>query len=168
MKEPPVKDLGCGYVACRFVFSNSKVWKESTQSFQYLDKYIGRKINSSNFTHSLLGFLDDGTRHQTHHIPLLLKKLTRLYEIISSLPNCRFYSSSLLIIYDGGDPSREIQVKMIDFANCITNAGDPVALADATFPPTTIGPDCGYLLGLETLVSKFEEILKMYPGEGCA
>jgi hypothetical protein len=66
----------------------------------------------------------------------------------------RFYASSLLILYDGSrNLAKPPKIKMIDFANCI-NSLDLVC----NYPPTTPGPDGGYLLGLRTLISNFEEI----------
>ncbi|KAJ3083847.1 hypothetical protein HDU99_005560 [Rhizoclosmatium hyalinum] len=115
--------------------------------------------------------------------------------------------------------NREADLRMIDFAQCISNADrlkaideapssseeeveveelveEPVHLHDTskignlensatpklvkrkirrpkrhpsirvTFPPTTKGPDQGYLLGLKTLIYSFEDIWKEYGGGG--
>jgi hypothetical protein len=42
---------------------------------------------------------------------------------------------------------------MVDFANCVTKT-----CPDYTYPPTTSGPDGGYLLGLKTMIHNFEEL----------
>ena len=105
--------------------------------------------------------------------------------MIESLGSCRFYASSLLVIYDGGsfETSRQLDIKMIDFANCVTNADllfeyskslDPTASGTSNseekhplqvnFPPTTHGPDKGYLLGIQTLIKNFEEIYQELGG----
>ncbi|KAJ3170193.1 hypothetical protein HDU88_008819 [Geranomyces variabilis] len=86
----------------------------------------------------------------------------------------------------------DVDMKMIDFANCVSNAhllrrlddgtspqsgaGEPISATTAAppssplaassaggtirvpFPPTTRGPDHGYLLGLRTLMNVFEEL----------
>jgi hypothetical protein len=142
------------------------------KNFTYLDKYIGRSIHISNFKQSLLSFLDNGTYYLIGYIPTLIKKLQDLSDAVSQLPTFRFYASSLLILYDGGsidDPTFEIDVRMIDFANCVTNA-DLLSEENAekrivvNCPPTTHGSDLGYLLGLKTLIKNFEEIHKELGG----
>jgi hypothetical protein len=101
----------------------------------------------------------------------------------------------------------EADVRMIDFANCVSNADylknkdEPptddeegslmndsidISLSSATsdaplpgkkspskrkavrvsYPPTTKGPDSGYLLGLRTLIKAFEEIWLEHGGGG--
>ena len=119
-----------------------------------MDKYVGRQINVANFKQSILSFLDNGTHYLIGHIPEILMRLRDLYETVSTMSTSRFYASSLLILYDGQrNPLKPPRIKMIDFANCI-NSFDIVC----NYLPTTTGPDGGYLLGLRTLVSNFEEI----------
>ncbi|KAJ3256066.1 hypothetical protein HK103_005749 [Boothiomyces macroporosus] len=131
-----------------------QLFKQDTQTYKYLDKYVGRQINISNFKKTLLSFLDNGNSYLIGHIPLIIEKLQLLSQTISTMPSARFYASSLLILYDGHlNPKKPVDIKMIDFANCIMTI-DP----NTNYPPTTTGPDSGYLLGLQTLISNFEEI----------
>jgi hypothetical protein len=98
--------------------------------------------------------LDNGTHFLVGHIPGILKKLTQLYEVIANMPSSRFYASSLLIYYDGDMNSKlEAQIKMIDFANCLMTLEN-----NCNYPPTTNGPDGGYLLGLKTLRDNLQDI----------
>lgn len=130
------------------------MFRQDTGQYKYLDKYVGRQINVANFKQSLLSFLDNGTHYLVGHIPGILIKLRNLYETILTMSTSRFYASSLLILYDGHSNSqKKADIKMIDFANCI-NSLDLVC----NYPPTTNGPDGGYLLGLRTLITNFEEI----------
>lgn len=71
----------------------------------------------------------------------------------------RFYASSLLMIYDG-DPNslKKIDVRIIDFANCVTSDDVRFRFNQFTYPPRNKSPDNGYLLGLKTLVLCFEWI----------
>ncbi|RKO86907.1 hypothetical protein BDK51DRAFT_1523, partial [Blyttiomyces helicus] len=79
-----------------------QIYKQPTRSYTYLDKYIGRQINPTNFKSQLLSFLDTGdATPNTHLIPSLLAKLRKLHSLIAALPTHRFYASSLLILYDG-------------------------------------------------------------------
>jgi len=101
----------------------------------------------------------------------------------------RFYASSLLIIYDGAWAMNEhnskiikeekkpveMDLRMIDFAHCTSkahllrspgfipspeNADEEYEVVP--FPPTTNGPDGGYLRGLRTLIRSFEEIHQQF------
>ena len=141
-----------------------------------MDKYVGRGIHAANFKTSLLSFLDNGTHYLIGYIPQIIKKLVDLSAVIQELPKCRFYASSLLIIYDGStfETNMDVQVKMIDFSNCVVNADhlyDQSAEIDhdefairVNYPPTTKGPDQGYLLGLKTLIKNFEELFRELGG----
>ncbi|KAF4556519.1 Inositol hexakisphosphate kinase-like protein [Elsinoe fawcettii] len=64
-----------------------------------------------------------------------------------------------------GRRGRELQVKLVDFANCVT-AEDREELANAPCPPRNIdGVDRGYLRGLRTLRKYFARILEGLTGE---
>ena len=55
-----------------------------------------------------------------------------------------------------GKRESKIEMRMIDFAHCVSNVDEIREVAK--FPPTTYGPDNGYLLGLKNLRECFEEI----------
>ena len=69
-----------------------------------------------------------------------------MYEAICSLLKYRFYSGSLLIVYDGLTQSNLIDIRMIDFAHSINNE-------------ISSDPDQDYLFGLERLMDVFKAIL---------
>lgn len=104
-----------------------KVFKQTTRSYIYLDKYVGRQINAGNFKQNILAFIDNGESFLIGFIPRILVKLRHLYTVISSMRTYRFYASSLLILYDGeafvdsSAPKREADIRMIDFANSVAN-----------------------------------------------
>ena len=77
----------------------------------------------------------------------------------------RFYASSLLVIYDG-DPSssKKIDVRIIDFARCVTQEDVRQHHDEFPFPPRHRGPDYGYLLGLKSLAACFEWIYEKHGG----
>ncbi|KAG0183935.1 hypothetical protein DFQ28_000452 [Apophysomyces sp. BC1034] len=113
---------------------------------------------------TLVDYLDNGKGCQTHRIPAIIRKLRHLASIVKTMSDCRFYASSLLMIYDGDPGSqREIDLRIIDFAKCVT--GEEVRLHhdEYPFPPRhNGGPDNGYLLGLRTLIVCFEWIYNTY------
>lgn len=122
---------------------------------------------------------DDGGVQALRRITVLLDKIHTLESIIGKLSGYRFYATSLLLIYDaepcktslphlmsGHSSSKEsdmvhdqnkaekkpipvIDLKMLDFANCVT-ADDE--LENASCPPHFPDDvDRGYLRGLRTL-----------------
>lgn len=56
----------------------------------------------------------------------------------------RFYSSSLLVIYDGDDSSSSVDVRMIDFEHS--------TCAGFRTDPSHDGVDQGYIMGLNSLI----------------
>lgn len=124
---------------------------------------MGRKLTPQSFHATLRDFIHDGTRLLVRHIPVLLVKLRRLAELIESLDGYRFFGSSLLIIYDGLDSTRPVDVRIIDFAHCVTRTEMQENLADMRWPPENPDdPDHGYLLGLRTLIDSCERIYAEY------
>lgn len=188
-----------------------QVYNASEGVYIFKDKYYGRELSPDGFHRALRDFLWNGMQLRTDIIPTLVDMLTRLREVIRSQDSFRFFSSSLLIMYDGGPPShctggmlgrvsgggecmcdsgegvtngeegsgcnknpddsthhpcsytshlhtcsleearKVVDVRMIDFAH--TTHGkcerDPIKYS---------GPDDGYILGLNTLISAFREI----------
>ncbi|BAE63037.1 unnamed protein product [Aspergillus oryzae RIB40] len=121
-------------------------------------------------------------------IPVILEKLSKLENMIRKLKRYRLYASSLLILYDGEQSSPEkvsqadksvdnkriplqrrtsdeghnnidVQLKIVDFANCVT--GEDELSPDAPCPPHHPDDiDRGYLRGLRSLRMYFQRILR--------
>ncbi|KAI5817193.1 hypothetical protein BZA77DRAFT_311034 [Pyronema omphalodes] len=143
-----------------------QVWNAKTQTYVFQDKYFGRDLKAGReFQQALTRFLYDGNDMQSirRHIPTMLVKLKALEKMIRKLPGYRFYASSLLVLYDGQDKERTIDLKIVDFANCVT-AEDPLP-ETATCPPMDrAGVDRGYLRGLRSLMSYIRAIWKEVAG----
>ncbi|ORZ02259.1 hypothetical protein BCR43DRAFT_449008 [Syncephalastrum racemosum] len=136
-----------------------QVYKSWMGTYSVQDKYAGRKLTPTSFRDTLYDFLHDGSRLWLHHIPPLLDKLKQLALLIQKLRGYRFFGSSLLLIYDGLDPSVPIDVRIVDFAHCVTQREMQENLADMTCPPSRPTEcDHGYLLGLDTLIDTFDHI----------
>ncbi|SLM40225.1 Inositol polyphosphate kinase [Lasallia pustulata] len=139
------------------------------------------------FQDALTKFLYDGVSYASvsRRIPIILKKITKLERMIRDLPGYRFYASSLLILYDGDTATKRgtevdksngqqpseskktpcddarldsnIQLKIVDFANCVT--GEDELPATVRCPPHNPGDiDRGYLRGLRSLRMYFQRI----------
>ncbi|CAO3613418.1 unnamed protein product [Cunninghamella blakesleeana] len=136
-----------------------QVYNSKEDTFLFQDKYYGRTLTVDTFRDTLEGYLNNGNGCQIHYIPTILKRLRHIAKIIKSMHDYRFYTSSLLMIYDGDNNSKkEIDIRIIDFAHCVTQEEVTRHRAEFTYPPRHPGPDNGYLLGLKSLVSCFESI----------
>ncbi|KAI1608117.1 inositol-hexakisphosphate kinase [Exophiala viscosa] len=157
------------------------------QKVSYEDKYYGRDLKAGReFRDALVRFLYDGISYASvaRHIPTILHKLEKLENMVRRLPGYRLYASSLLLLYDA-EPHRSreaeeavrnghdiaqlkkkegkkwpppIDIKIVDFANCVTGEDElpPNAQAPPAHPKDI---DRGYLRGLRTLKAYFEHIL---------
>ncbi|CAI2175683.1 5447_t:CDS:2 [Funneliformis geosporum] len=135
-----------------------QVYKTTTHSFKFQDKYYGRFLNPDTFHNALKDFIHNGSKLLVHQIPVILRKLRKLAKIIRSLDNYRFYASSLLLLYDADENNpRDIDIRIIDFAHCTT--GNDYLPSESRYPPNE-GLDKGYLLGLKNLCRSFETIYK--------
>jgi hypothetical protein len=142
------------------------VYKHNISQFLFQDKYYGRSLNAITFRNTLVEYLDNGESCQIHHIPVILRKLRRLAGVIRQLSGYRFYTSSLLVIYDAdANNKKKIDIRIIDFDHCVSANEVREHGLKMTYPPTHDGPDKGYLLGLKTLVSCFEWIYRTHGGD---
>ena len=116
-----------------------------TNTYFYTDKYTGRQFDDGGFKKCLYSFLNEGKRLDV--IDPITDLLRDLHKGIDSLDTCRFFGSSLLLLYDG-DPQAccSIEIRMIDFANV------------SLFNEKHIGPDRGYTFGLTNLCRLFDDI----------
>ncbi|KAK6534883.1 hypothetical protein TWF281_006182 [Arthrobotrys megalospora] len=143
-----------------------QVWNEEKQAYHFEDKYKGRDIKAgSEFQAALARFLHS-PENIKRCIPVILKKLVELEEIIKCLPGYRFYASSLLMLYDAGEKGKgtEIDMRIVDFANCVTD--EELAPETKCPPKERSGVDKGYLRGLRALRVYFTKILKQTVEEG--
>ena len=82
-------------------FCGSQRFSYTQGNFETLDKYVGRNADESELNTLLKKFFTCGGALRTEVIEEILKKIVNMREILISLHQYRFYSSSLLIIYEG-------------------------------------------------------------------
>lgn len=152
-----------------------QVYQTDKKHFLCKDKYYGRKLSADGFRQALYQFLHDGTRLRTELLAPIQRQLQALLSVIRSQSSYRFYSSSLLVIYDGQEPPErapgsphpqeapqpapgscpgglpKVDVRMIDFAHT-TYKGSWNERS------TYDGPDPGYIFGLENLIQILRDI----------
>lgn len=78
-----------------------QIFDARTNEFIFQDKYYGRAVRPDEFSQVLERFFHNGVQLLIHHVPAMLDKLARLAEVMRHLRGYRFYTSSLLLIYDG-------------------------------------------------------------------
>lgn len=160
-----------------------QVWNRKTNAYLFQDKYYGRNLKAEvDFQATLTRFLHDGRTEEEgggvfyDKIPIVLDKLVQLEKIIRTLKGYRFYASSLLLLYDGGyyesdeenfanikkEPSFDIDIKIIDFANCIIQENH--FSSEIICPPKHPNScDYGYIRGLRTLRVYLQKIWEEAP-----
>ncbi|XP_004624286.1 inositol hexakisphosphate kinase 3 [Octodon degus] len=152
-----------------------QVYQTDKKHFLCKDKYFGRKLSAEGFRQALCQFLHNGARQRTELLQPILHRLQALLAVLRSQSSYRFYSSSLLLIYDGQEPPEmtpggqhpleapltapavplrrlpKVDVRMIDFAHT-TYKG---SWKEQT---SYDGPDPGYIFGLENLIGILQDI----------
>ncbi|KAF8817962.1 inositol polyphosphate kinase [Cardiosporidium cionae] len=126
-------------------------YNKTHDKFCYQDKYWGRKIGKKQVFKAIRRWFWNGDKLYEDLVGELLKKLGILYDCVSKLYHYRFWSSSLLLLYDGGLNDKELRlrsldIRMIDFAN-IHYLPDP-------------SPDYEYLHGLKNLMNILSRLYK--------
>ncbi|XP_029539517.1 inositol hexakisphosphate kinase 2-like [Oncorhynchus nerka] len=81
-----------------------QVYQSDSGQLMFMDKYIGRKLTLSGFKEALFQFFHDGRRLRRELLSPVLRRLREMQAALESCESYRFYSSSLLIIYDGEPP----------------------------------------------------------------
>lgn len=79
-----------------------QVYRADTGKYICHNKYYGRRLDVSGVRDTLRQFLFDGYRHRLELVAPIVERLRKLLAMLSKQSTFRFYSSSLLIMYDGG------------------------------------------------------------------
>ncbi|XP_063810921.1 inositol hexakisphosphate kinase 3 isoform X2 [Pseudophryne corroboree] len=139
-----------------------KVYKADNGQFLCRDKYYGRKLSREGFRQALYTYLHNGYRLRSDLLEPIIFQLKSLKSVLETQGSYRFYSSSLLMVYEGKDTDvclqnmgissacqgtshGKVDVRMIDFAHTtFTDSRNSLTVHE--------GPDHGYIFGLENLV----------------
>ncbi|XP_026189691.1 uncharacterized protein LOC34619216 [Cyclospora cayetanensis] len=140
----------CGCQACVGA-CGLQYYNKKTDTLCYRDKYWGRKLTKEKVPQAIRQWFWNGASLYDDLIPCLMKKLKLFYRCVEKLKHYRFWSSSLLWVYDGGLADSEarrssLDIRMIDFANTIYLQDNP-------------SPDEEYLFGLRNLIGGLETLL---------
>uniref|UniRef100_A0A8C4TL48 Kinase n=1 Tax=Erpetoichthys calabaricus TaxID=27687 RepID=A0A8C4TL48_ERPCA len=78
-----------------------QVYQADSGQLIFMNKYHGRKLTVQGFKEALYQFFHNGRHLRRELFEQVLRKLTELKCVLEAQESYRFYSSSLLIIYDG-------------------------------------------------------------------
>ncbi|XP_065091808.1 uncharacterized protein Ip6k [Ochlerotatus camptorhynchus] len=78
-----------------------QVYQADIDHYMKKDKYWGRELNEEGFKEALHNFFHNGFRLRVKVIARVLDKLEQMRRVIEKQSSYRFYSCSLLIVYEG-------------------------------------------------------------------
>ncbi|XP_076125239.1 inositol hexakisphosphate kinase 2-like [Alosa pseudoharengus] len=81
-----------------------QVYQSGVGQLMFMNKYQGRKLTLPGFKEALYQFFHDGQRLRGELLSPVLRRLREMQAALEDCESYRFYSSSLLIIYDGEPP----------------------------------------------------------------
>ena len=135
-----------------------------TDSLRRWDKLYGRKITTDTMKKKgLRKFLKPAIVLKLDVISRFIVRLKEIMHAVEKQVTYRFYSSSLLLVYDVSqikavvdcglhDWDEFIDVRMIDFAHTTWAGADDSRVVEHS------GPDDGYLFGLRNMIQLLQEI----------
>ncbi|KAK1158451.1 inositol hexakisphosphate kinase 1-like [Acipenser oxyrinchus oxyrinchus] len=88
-----------------------QVYQMDTGHYLCRNKYYGRGLSNEGFQMALYQFMHNGNQLRRDLFQPILGKLRNLVAVLEKQASYRFYSSSLLIIYDGKQPGAEPEHK---------------------------------------------------------
>ncbi|XP_053151214.1 inositol hexakisphosphate kinase 1 isoform X2 [Hemicordylus capensis] len=164
-----------------------QVYQLDTGHYLCRNKYYGRGLSIEGFRNALYQYLHNGVELRKDLFEPILGKLRSLKGVLERQASYRFYSSSLLIIYDGKESRSEthlecraeMRLKQVDNSlpesrqDACSTEPLPVQpkvdvrmidFAHSTFkgfrddPTVHDGPDMGYVFGLESLINIVEQM----------
>jgi len=83
---------------------NLQVYQSDSGQLMFMNKYHGRKLTLAGFKEALYQFFHNGCRLRRELLSPVLRRLREMQAALEACESYRFYSSSLLIIYDGDLP----------------------------------------------------------------
>uniref|UniRef100_A0A0N4ZNM8 Kinase n=1 Tax=Parastrongyloides trichosuri TaxID=131310 RepID=A0A0N4ZNM8_PARTI len=123
-----------------------QIWDKDEKKYLQVNKYEGREMTEYHFLETILHFFKRAGQERRRN---LFEKLTGLKKVLLDAEGFRFYSSSILIAFEGDDSSDKntsVSLSMIDFAHSTFNGFKE---EDITYT----GYDEGYLLGVTYLIN---------------
>jgi Inositol polyphosphate kinase len=132
-------------------FTGMRVWDKKDAKYKVLSREYGYTLKEDTFHQVFEHFLHDGISLNDIVARSFKDKLEELKKVFENQSKFRFYGSSLLFLYESGDDAVRVDLKMIDFAHVWPIEG----------PDSHEERDGGYLVGIDTLLSGIEQVMKI-------
>lgn len=114
-----------------------QVYRADTGKYICHNKYYGRRLDADGVRDTLWQFLFDGYRHRSELVAPIVERLQKLLSMLSKQSTFRFYSSSLLIMYDGGSAGSARKAAVSSTA--VATASDSIPTGRSPNLPTLVG-----------------------------
>ena len=101
-----------------------QVYQGKTGHYRCHNKYYGRRLSTEGVEQTLYEFLHNGYNVRTELVAPIVDRLRRLHAMLSKQNAFRFYSSSLLIMYEGGEPESAMMEDDEDSSNIYNEMSD--------------------------------------------
>ncbi|XP_054153379.1 inositol hexakisphosphate kinase 3-like [Oppia nitens] len=146
-----------------------QVYNKSSDRFICHNKYYGRTLTTEGFLKTMKTFLQMDSQSKVILIGLMIEKLEKLLAVIENLNYFRFYTTSLLIIYEGSfdrnncqNNTNLVDIRIIDFAHTVYQSNTNLDTnldnnLDANHTDNN-GPDQGFIFGLINLIQLLKDI----------
>eukprot|EP01028_Stygiella_incarcerata_P012511 TRINITY_DN778_c0_g1_i3.p1 TRINITY_DN778_c0_g1~~TRINITY_DN778_c0_g1_i3.p1 ORF type:complete len:339 (-),score=95.71 TRINITY_DN778_c0_g1_i3:96-1112(-) len=133
-----------------------RVYNKRESWYTSRSKYEGRKVTEDRMPESMAPFFNNGVVFRADIVAFFIKRLEKLLEVFLEQKSLRFYSSSILLIYEGDETEESSEIlglphcdlRMVDFANVYDYNDGEV--------------DSGYIIGLRSTIRILQDILRMH------
>lgn len=157
-----------------------QIYDQDSKKYIYQDKYFGFELDDKRFKEELSKFVHSGNQLRKDVVICFVRKLQELYQCLEKQDKLRFFSSSLLLIYEGhqSEWSKNLNGDCTASDSSISNDNElngeithtpnekanvkMIDFARSFHYPTKalpVGVDESYLLGLRNLIKMFKELL---------
>jgi len=141
------KDAATTTVSLGMRISGLRSYQPKKSEYVVKDKSWGKKVKDNTMAESIAVFFNDGVNIRKNVVKAFLPILKKIQEYFESQHDLRFFSSSLLFLFEGSDAeSLKVDIRMIDFAH-VHQIHDG-------------GTDGGYVVGMKNLMKIFEDLAK--------
>jgi hypothetical protein len=145
-KEMEEKDFSTTTVTLGIRIVGGRIWNAQKKAYDVKKKDYGKSLKDKDIPDALKLIFSNGKELRKDVINYFLGQLRLLLEWFEEQSLLRFFSSSLLFVYEGEAKEVKATLKMIDFAH-VSEIKDG-------------GHDDGYIFGLKNLIKFLEDIVK--------
>jgi len=126
----------------------ARIYMKDTDTYRIIGRSDGYNITAEQLPAFISGFLYNGVDFHSCLLKFYISQLQKIQEWMNEQCKYRFYSSSILFVYDGnGSPKKNFKadIRMIDFAHVIKTDDRKL--------------DYGYLIGINNLLNFLESFV---------